>query len=399
MYPTKKLREVWTITTWFTPSKLNKEFWGGETLFIKPPHLRTDKIITETEETLSDLWRAKWKLIKKNSIMVCCIWSLWKIGIAWENVCTNQQINSIFFDEKVVNFKYWYYFCTTLEKLMNRMANKAIIAIINKTAFSEITIPLPHLFIQSRIVEKLDEAFMNIDKQIELLRVNIEDVENMKKSVLENIFTQWNTIDYLKINDFASIKSGKRIPKWKKISDQKTQYPYIRVTDFSDNWSIDLSSIKYISKDIYEDIKNYIITSDDLYISIAWTIWKTGIIPDELNWANLTENAIRLVYKNKQWVVNKYIYYFTISENFKHQAWLATRAVAMPKLAISRLKEIKIYLPNISRQHEIVSYLDTIFDKSKSLSLEYEAQIRDLEIMKQCLLEEAFAGRLILEEA
>ena len=68
----------------------------------------------------------------------------------------------------------------------------------------------------------------------------------------------------------------------------------------------------------------------------------------------------------------------------------------MPKLAISRLKEIKIYLPNISRQHEIVSYLDTIFDKSKTLKSEYETQIKDLETLRHSLLEEAFAGRLVV---
>lgn len=330
--------------------------------------------------------------------MVCCIWSPWKIGIAGVDLCTNQQINSIYFNPELVLFKYWYYFCTTLESTLKRLANKAVVQIINKSTFSKIEIPLPPLSTQSRIVARLDSAFASIDEQISLLRANIADVENMRKSVLEEIFTQGSKNDRLKIHEFADIKSGKRLPKGERLLEEKTPYPYIRVTDFWDEWSIDLSQIKYIPKEIFDGIKNYIITSDDLYISIAWTIGKTGIIPEELNWANLTENAIRLVYKDKTKISNKYIYYFTISENFKIQSWLATRAVAMPKLAITRLKEIEVYVPPLPRQHEIVAHLDRVFADTEALRGEYEAQIRDLETLKQSLLEEAFAGRLVEDE-
>lgn len=268
---------------------------------------------------------------------------------------------------------------------------------ITKGMIEDLDVLLPPLSTQSHIVACLDLAFASIDEQISLLRSNITDVEIMRKSVLEEIFTQWDKNDRMKIHEFADIKSGKRLPKWERLLEEKTPYPYIRVTDFWDEWSIDLSQIKYIPKEIFDGIKNYIITSDDLYISIAWTIGKTGIIPEELNWANLTENAIRLVYKDRTKISNKYIYYFTISENFKIQSWLATRAVAMPKLAITRLKEIEIYLPPIPRQHEIVAHLDRVFAETQSLRGEYEAQIQDLQTLKQSLLEEAFAGRLIAD--
>lgn len=172
-----------------------------------------------------------------------------------------------------------------------------------------------------------------------------------------------------KFGEIAFIKGGKRIPKGKKLLNQTTAYPYIRVTDFTDNGTIDTNNLQFITKDIYDVIKNYTITSDDLYISIAGTIGKTGIIPKELNGANLTENAVKLVYKTKE-IDNRFVYFFTLSTSFIEQAGLATKAVAMPKLAISRLSEITIPLPPFHEQQRIVKKIDSLFEKiDKSIEL------------------------------
>jgi type I restriction enzyme, S subunit len=44
-----------------------------------------------------------------------------------------------------------------------------------------------------------------------------------------------------------------------------------------------------------ESIKRYTISANDVYISIAGTIGLTGRIPHELEGANLTENAAKIV--------------------------------------------------------------------------------------------------------
>lgn len=175
---------------------------------------------------------------------------------------------------------------------------------------------------------------------------------------------EWKTID-----EFTTIKSGKRVPKGRKLLDNATPYPYIRVTDFSDNGTVDTSDIKFISEEIYQQIKNYTITDSDIYISIAGTIGKTGIIPSELNGANLTENAVKIVFDNAKYDRN-FIFNFTNSNTFMEQIGLATKTVAMPKLAIKRLKEVQIPLPPLPEQQRIVSKLDLLFEKiDKSIAL------------------------------
>lgn len=53
--------------------------------------------------------------------------------------------------------------------------------------------------------------------------------------------------------------------------------------------------IQYAPLQVRDAIKNYTISSDNLYITIAGTIGNAGIIPDKFDGALLTENALKLV--------------------------------------------------------------------------------------------------------
>lgn len=163
------------------------------------------------------------------------------------------------------------------------------------------------------------------------------------------------------IDEIAYIKGGKRLPKGEKLTSEKTNHPYIRVTDFNDFGTIDVDNVQFITDNIYEQIKNYTITSKDLYISIAGTIGKSGIIPKELDGANLTENACKLVYKSNE-IFNKYVYYYTQTRMFAEQIFDKTKMAAMPKLALTRLATVKLPIPPLSEQQRIVWILDEAFE-------------------------------------
>lgn len=195
--------------------------------------------------------------------------------------------------------------------------------------------------------------------------------------------------EWKKLDDFTSIKGGKRIPKGNKLLETKTNYPYIRVTDFNDSGSVDINNIQYITKDIYDEIKNYTISKNDIYISIAGTIGKTGIIPNELDGANLTENAAKIVFDNFKY--DKYfLLYFTYSIPFLEQIGLATKIVAMPKLALTRLKEVYIPLPPLEEQKRIVTKLDILFAKiDKAIAL-HQKNIDEADIFMASVLNDVF---------
>ena len=258
---------------------------------------------------------------------------------------------------------------------------------------SKKTIRFPSLPEQKRIVAKLDEAFEAIDKVKANAEQNLTNAKELFESCVNETYANLSlTEKQCHISDIAKIKGGKRVPKGYKLISQKTAHPYIRVADFDDYGSVDLSDIHYITEDIYQQISNYTISVKDLYISIAGTIGKSGIIPNALEGANLTENACKLVFLNN--IYNKFVYYFTKTRYFIYETQTKTRTAAQPKLALSRLATIKIPVPSINIQQKIVEKLDALQEQTKQLEQIYTQKIKECDELKQSILQKAFRGEL-----
>ncbi|WP_082695999.1 restriction endonuclease subunit S [Aquitalea pelogenes] len=157
-YPRYKLGDVAQIVTGSTPSKAREVFWGGSIPFVTPAELDGDEPVSKAAVYVTDLGAVEARVVPVNSIMVCCIGSLGKVGIAGCDLITNQQINTLIFDENKVYFKYGYHFCKTLKPYLDHIAPSTTVAIVNKSRFSEIEIPLPPLEEQKRIAAILDKA-------------------------------------------------------------------------------------------------------------------------------------------------------------------------------------------------------------------------------------------------
>lgn len=153
-----EIKAVAEIITGKTPSKSDNSFFGGVVPFITPVELTNSNYLLCPKEHLSTKGVSISKLIPKNSILVCCIGSLGKIAIADKDVVTNQQINSVIFDQKKVDYKYGFYALNLLKNELKNIAPSTTVPIVNKSRFSEMKIPLPPLSEQKRIAAVLDHA-------------------------------------------------------------------------------------------------------------------------------------------------------------------------------------------------------------------------------------------------
>ena len=164
---------------------------------------------------------------------------------------------------------------------------------------------------------------------------------------------------WTRLNALLSVKGGKRIPKGSSFSKNITDHVYIRVSDMKNN-TIMKQDIKYITDDVFEKIKNYTISKEDLYLTIAGTIGKVGIVPDFFNNMNLTENAVKLT--NIELIDKKYLMYCINSDFVQSQFTDKTTQVAQPKLAIKRIETTLIPLPPLEEQKRIVFQLQQLFN-------------------------------------
>ena len=199
---------------------------------------------------------------------------------------------------------------------------------------------------------------------------------------------------WVRLGDIVSVQGGKRIPVGKKLTLTNTGYKYIRVADMHDGTILN-TNVHYVPVDVYPQIKNYIINSDDVYITCAGTIGRVGTVPLEFNGANLTENADKLVFRllDKRWLV-----FFLDCSFVQMQISECTTKVGQPKLAIKRIENFVIALPPISEQQRIVAAIEKAFIKIKELEKD-ELKLNLLQKsfpkkMKNSLLQAAIQGKL-----
>jgi type I restriction enzyme S subunit len=246
---------------------------------------------------------------------------------------------------------------------------------------------------QRRIVAVLDEAFAAIATASANTEKNLANAQALFENTLSAAFANMaSTTPERTIGEIATIKGGKRVPKGYKLLSETTPYPYLTVGDFTEDGTIDPSKVRFVSEDIRDQIKRYIIRTEDLYVSIAGTIGRTGIVPSEFDGAQLTENACRLIFK--EGISNKFVYFFTKSAAFHRQAIEQTRTAAQPKLALNRLEQIKLPVPNLDAQKAMIERFSELQDLAAQLADLALKKLELLAALKQSLLHRAFAGDL-----
>ena len=168
---------------------------------------------------------------------------------------------------------------------------------------------------------------------------------------------------WCRLGTIAAVLGGKRIPAGRKLTECNTGHVYIRVSDMTDG-GVSTDRLLYVPEDIYPSISKYIINKADVFITVAGTIGRVGKIPDELDGANLTENADRLVLAgvNQDWLIK-----VLQSGMIQEQIAEATTQVGQPKLAIARIERFLIPLPPLAEQYRIVQRIEELLPLVKGL--------------------------------
>ena len=169
--------------------------------------------------------------------------------------------------------------------------------------------------------------------------------------------------DWARLGQITEIKGGKRLPAGHSFSSDVTKNIYIQVTNMKAG-SITSENIKYIADETRALIKQYIISRDDLYITIAGTIGQVGTVPEQFDGMNLTENAARLIFRlvNKHW-----LRMFLSTEYCQKQFVEKTIQQAQPKLALHRIADALIPISPLPEQSRIVAKLDELFALTRTL--------------------------------
>jgi type I restriction enzyme S subunit len=287
---------------------------------------------------------------------------------------------------------------------------------INKDYLKMVLIPLPPLAEQKRIVEKLDNVLANIgelkanEEKLSILQKNFPD--KLKKSILQSAI-QGKLTEQLATDDnvedlLQAIKEEKeRLIKEKKIKKQKPlpeiteeeipfeipkNWKWVRANDILDvrdgthdtpkyvvkgvplvtsknldNGKLNLSNIKYISKNDSEKINlRSKVNLNDILFAMIGTIGNPVIIKKDIE---MSIKNIGLFKSYRENAINMdYIYYLLLymQDILKQQVSSGVQKF----VSLTELRRLMMPLPPLAEQKRIVEKLDKLLADIEELKIE-----------------------------
>ena len=329
------------------------------------------------------------KIVEKWDILISVRAPVWPTNLCNETSCIGRWLAWIRPKLEILELWYLRYYFKKYETEISELGKWSTFASITKSDLETLEIPLPPLSTQSRIVARLDEAFASIDEQIALIRTNIEDVDNMRKSLVETVFT-WNESTVIQ-------KLVQKTETWNPISIGDNTFEYIDIASIDNTQYILTETKSIIGKDAPSRAKKLVKENDIIFATTRPNLKNIAII--DRNLGNLTCSTGFCVLRVKSELLSfRYLFYYLISDIVADKISPMIRWAGYPAISDKDLLSIDIPLPPLDIQHSIVAHLDSIFATSEAMTREYEAQMADLETLKQSLLREAFEGRIVAED-
>lgn len=381
-----RLGAIAEIVTGGTPSKKHPEYYGGNFPFYKPSDLDQGRLTYDASEYLSEEGKNVSRIIPKNSTAVCCIGSIGKCGYLMCEGTTNQQINSAI--PKINSLCLYYYLCTEnfVQDLLS-MASATTIAIVNKSKMESCAFPLPPLSEQQRIVERIEELLAKLDEAKERLQEVADSFAVRKAAILHNAFTgeltkQWRrengvrdeSWEEKKLSEITENQDSKRIPLSKSQRDNMNRiYDYYGASGIIDKVDDYIFEGKKLL--IGEDGANLVTRSKDI-----------AFIADGKYWVNNHAHILDV----KDTVLLMYLC------NYVNNMDLIPYVTgsAQPKLTQAKMNNIKIFLPTLPEQHEIVRLIDDLLARERAAQQAAEQALASIDLMKKSILARAFRGEL-----
>lgn len=304
----------------------------------------------------------------------------------------NQRIGNIKIKnkEKVLNEYRNYYIALKNEDILN-LAYGGAQPNISPKVIEFISIPLPPIKEQQRIVNRIESLFAKLDRAKELIENTLAQFEQNKMAILHKAFTGELTVKWRKENNIneknffnkVKLKNVIKLISGRDVSvslcnDKSIGIPYI----------LGASNIKDNKFFIERWIENPVVVSEknDILLSVKGTIGKLYLQKEEK--INISRQIMALRALNE--LNTHYLYYFLLREcerlKFEGNGLI-------PGISRKDILDLNILLPTLEEQQEIVNILDRLLAKYNKIK-NLEQQLEKIELLKKAILAKAFRGEL-----
>ena len=385
------LGEIGEITTGNTPSKDNKEYYGGNIPFFKPTDLEQGIDTKFSNDKLSQLGFESSRKLPANTVLVTCIGAtIGKTGLISVEGSCNQQINAIVPTKSIIPY-FLYYACVS-EYMQNEIKNNAsatTLPILNKGNFSKIAFPLPPLEEQKRIVSEIERwmLFVNV---VESGKSDLQKIIIQAKSKILDLAIHGKLVPQDQ-NDEPASELLKRINPKAEITCDNPQYGKLpkgwrlcRIPDVANTFlgkTLDRSKNTGTPKDYLcainvlwgkfdftthkqfllekNEYERYAVMKGDLMVCEGGDVGRCAIWEDDSK-EIYYQNALHRI-RCKEGVFNYYILYLLWHYKLNGTIDYLCKGVTIKHFTQAVMNKLDILLPPFEEQKRIVAKIEELF--------------------------------------
>ena len=289
-----------------------------------------------------------------------------------------------------------YYFFGLQSMQIPHMGYRRHFPILNKMGF-----PIAPIAEQSRIVARIESLFAKLDEAKEKIQEVLDGADLRRAAILHQAFT------------------GKLTEKWRKensVDDEswkeklfadfcETQYGYtesatndpigpkfLRITDIQDN-QVEWNKVPYC-KITNDDFEKYRLSYGDIVVARTGATTGKSFLIEDVTDAVFASYLIGIKIKEKSMVMPHFVYKFMQSSFYWQQITDFKIGIAQPGVNAKKIKALRIKIPQIEEQQEIVRLLDNLLSREQSTVTACEEALTTIDTLKKSILARAFRGEL-----
>ena len=191
---------------------------------------------------------------------------------------------------------------------------------------------------------------------------------NKKESVIfkgsDNSYYQDLPSNWIKIrlSTISEIITKGTTPRGGKVAYRQSGIGFLRAENIAGYDKLDLSNLNYVDEESHNNyLKRSILKENDILITIAGTLGRTAIVPQQALPLN-TNQAVAIVRLVNNRLINvKYLVYALNSPIIKSDLLAKSVDMAIPNLSLENIADCNISLPPLTEQKRIVDEIEKIF--------------------------------------
>lgn len=400
-WETKRIEDIAIVRTGGTPNRENQKYWENGTIPWMSSGEINFKQIYNVKEKITELGfnNSNTSLLPPGTVMIAMNGQGKTRGsvalLHCETTC-NQSLAGIITKKGYDNTYLFYYLEFSYEKLRNITGEGR--SGLNLSLIKNFEVSFPMFKVQQKIARILSA----VDEQIEKTEKIIRKTKELKKGLMQKIFTKGIGHTNFKNTDLGEAPVNWEVVQFNElcsriivgIASSTSKYytkekavPILRNQNIKEN-KVKAEDVLYITKEFDEmNYKKRLRKGDLLTVRTGYP-GLTAVVPKEFEEA---QSFTTLISSPKSEIANsEYLAYYMNSAIGKKELTGLSAGGAQQNLNVNSLSNFRVKLPPIFEQNKIVNILSAVDQQIDSYEKEKDKQIE----LKKALMQQLLTGEI-----